>query len=208
MELVSVHYDSAADFLAAYSTTHGKPSLFYRTKRDDLTPGTFLLAEVNFDGLPNHILLRCVVGEARPGKGITLWPAPLDREPLKFAVQFAKGEIEIKATYPRAGDRFPATLPVDCRIEGKDPMWLASQTEDLSTGGVFIRARQTPAIGTRVRLVLGPSQEGERYLVYGKVAWTRSGGFGVRFSTRGHTDARRLRTALRKSAAAGKVAFA
>ncbi|MBT8493045.1 MAG: PilZ domain-containing protein [Deltaproteobacteria bacterium] len=208
MELVSVHYTSAADFLSAYSTTNGKPSLFYRTKRDDLTPGTSVLAEVNYDGLPNHLLLRCVIGEARADRGFTLWPAPLDRGTLQFAVQFATGEIEIKTTYPRSGDRFPTTLPVDCRVEGKNPIWMASQTEDLSTGGVFIRSRQTPAIGSRVRLVIGPSKDGERFLVYGKVAWSRSGGFGVRFSTRGHTDARRLRTHLRRSAQAGKVAFA
>jgi len=207
MELVSVHFDTANDFLASYSEANGKPALFYDTRRDDLVPGQALLAEIDFPGLPNHALVRSVVGEVVPN-GATLWLSPQDYPALRFAVEFALGNIEVQRTYPRSHARIPAALPIDCRIEGDSPAWVASQTEDLSAGGVFIRSNQSPSIGSRVRLVIGPTPTGERFLIYGKVAWTKAGGFGVRFSTRGHADARRLRSHLRRSAEAGKVAFA
>jgi len=208
MELVSVHFDNANDFLAAYTETNGKSALFYATRRDDLIAGQAVLAEIDFPGLPNHALVRSVVGEVTHRQGATLWLSPQDYPALRFAVEFALGNIEVQQTYPRSHARIPAALPIDCRIEGDNPAWVASQTEDLSAGGVFVRSNQTPTIGTRVRLVIGPTSTGERFLVYGKVAWTGPGGFGVRFSTRGHADARRLRSQLRRSAEAGKVAFA
>ena len=167
-----------------------------------------MLAEIDYHGLPNHALVRGVIGEFEPGEGATIWLSPEDQAAVRFAFEFARGNVQVSRTYPRSHSRFPTTLPIDCRIEGENPTWVASETEDLSAGGVFIRANQSPNIGTRVRVVIGPTRTGERFLVYGKVAWTRAGGFGVRFSTRGHSDARRLRTLLRRSTEAGKVAFA
>jgi hypothetical protein len=205
MRLLTVSFSRAKDFIFALAQNGKNASLFYSTKRTDLYPGDSVLVELDFPELPNKALIRATVGEVATGDGATLWLSPKDAHTWQFAAELARGNVQAEATTNRRGDRIPLELPVDCRIESETPKWMASKTVDLSKGGAFIRSLEKPEIGTRIRMHLGPTASSkDTFVVYGIVAWTNEDGFGVRFRSQGRDDARRLRTALRRSRETGK----
>jgi len=204
MELVLVPFSSAQDFLLN-AGDNDRPTLFYPTRRDDLLVGSALLVELSYPGLPSATLMRTVLRELHPGLGYTLAVMPRDQAAFRFACRLARGD-EDAAPMPRIHPRVPAELPVDCRIDGQEITWTAGRTQNLSAGGAFIRSREAPDIGSRVRMVLGPTPHGDRFVVYGEVTSCSDDGFAVKFSSR-DLDAARLRRTLRKSAESGTMAF-
>ncbi len=207
MELISIPFASAEDFLQNVDSG-SRPGPFYSTRRQDLKVGSAVLMEISFPELPSPTYLRGILREAHSNLGYSVTVLPTNENSFSFAVEVARGEIDADKARPRVHNRVPVSVPVDCRIEGRRLMWVEAQTVNLSPGGAFVRSNEAPEVGARVRMVIGPTTRGDRFLVYGAVASRGTAGFGVRFSSRVDGDAGRLRQVLRKSAEAGKVAFA
>jgi Tfp pilus assembly protein PilZ len=208
MRLLTLAFASPSEFLAHSAEIHGHVLLFARTKTE-APVGESLLIEIAFPGLPNRVLLRAAVKEHK-GQGLWLVIDPADQSTADFVISLAHGEIEIKAV-ERSHGRFPASLPVAYKLAGGGEA-VTSTVEDLSTGGAFIRAESSPAVGSTVELVVGPHGEsGDRFTVNGHVAWIRDQpekGFGVEFEMPHGEDGRTLRRLLRHASETGKVDFA
>jgi len=191
--------------------------VFYRS-RTELDRGEEVLMEISFPGLPNRALVRGHVAKVTPGRGAWLRFHAHDLSTRDFLVQIARGELQVTPTVNRSFERFPAELPVDCHVElapaGAPAERIVSRTVDLGAGGAFIRSLAPPPIGTLVRVSIGPGAGASFATVTleGHVAWTRHDadgkGFGVRFHDKRHSDARALRTMLRRASESGRVAFA
>lgn len=213
MRLLRVVFGSPAEFLACYSTRLGAGALFCPT-RTQFAAGDHLLLDLGFPGLTGRTFLR---GEAHTaGDGLGGW-VRLDRTESRahrFLLALARGDSPDEPIV-RCHIRMPVALPVDCRvdeIDEPDGDRLIGRTHDIGGGGVFIVSDSPPAVGTRVRVVLGPTFDlGERFSLDGRVAWIGlhegERGFAVRFD-RGGVEAQRLRITLRRACETGRVEFA
>jgi Tfp pilus assembly protein PilZ len=211
MRLLTVAFMSSAEFLSHVSDRHPDGALYCRT-RAELPEGENVLMEISFPGLPNRALLRGRVLEAGDGKGAWLAFDPADASTRAFLLRLARGEIEVTEKIERSYDRFPAEVPVDCRVD-TDPTngeHVVSRTLDLGAGGVFVRSDVSPPIGTRVQLVIGPlgDDPSETFTVEGEVARVHgtddAAGFAVRFDNK-TGDTSRLRNLLRRASESGRV---
>ncbi len=215
MRLLTAAFVSPAEFLTHYRDQDHGGAVFYRS-RTELDAGDEVLIEVSFPGLPNRALLRGKVVKATPGKGAWVRIEKADTSTLEFLLQLARGEVSFTPTVNRSFDRFPAELPVDCRIQlsaGENEERIVSRTLDLGAGGAFVRALTPPPVGAHVILSIGPAanQSFDAIQLEGHVAWIRNDeqtGFGVRFHDKSNIDARLLRTALRKASETGRSPFA
>jgi Tfp pilus assembly protein PilZ len=215
MRLLTAAFVSPDEFLTHYRDQDKSGAVFYRS-RTELAAGDDVLVEISFPGLPNRALVRGKVVKATPGKGAWVRIKKADAPTLEFLLQLARGDVTLTPTVNRSFARFPAELPVDCRIEvGEDDddetstERLVSRTLDLGAGGAFVRSLAPPPVGARVVLSIGPTsdQSFEAIQLEGHVAWIRDGdqkGFGVRFQEGSKT----LRTALRKASETGRIPFA
>lgn len=209
MRLVTVAFDSSDDFLAHYSDAYPHGAVFCRT-RARLSLREQVMVEVSFPELPNRALLRGSAVSLRESHGAWVRFEQDDQATAEFVVRCARGEISPE-TVERTHRRFPATLPVDCRIDEIDASdRLVSRTHDLGAGGAFIVSRRPPPVGTRVSLTIGPDDtSGHRFSIDGRVAWIRrdttAHGFGVRFDLKGDHDTARLRVMLRRAAETGRL---
>jgi hypothetical protein len=215
MRLLTAAFVSHEEFLSHYRDQDETGAIFYRT-RTELVEDEAVLLEVTFPGLPNRALVRGLVSKASPGRGAWIRVRTADASTLQFLLQLARGEVVVTPALSRGASRYPAELPVDCKIvldDGTTRERIVSRTVDLGAGGAFVRALAAPPVGARVTLSLGPSDDEsiDAVELEGYVAWTREGaerGFAVRFLNRSDEDVRLLRTALRKASESGKIAFA
>jgi Tfp pilus assembly protein PilZ len=215
MRLLTLAFVSPDEFLSHYRDQENTGAVFYRS-RTELELLESVLMEISFPGLPNRALLRGKVGKITPGHGAWIRIRSADDSTREFLLQIARGEVEVTPTVTnRQFDRFPAELPVDCRIprNGAEAERLVSRTVDLGAGGAFIRSLSPPPVGTPITLSIGPTQDASFASINleGRVAWIRSGpdkGFGVRFDYNSKLDGRMLRATLRKASETGRVAFA
>lgn len=213
MRLLTVVFVSSAEFLSHYREADG--AMFHRT-RADLEPDEEILAEISFPGLPNRALVRARVLETERSQGAWLAFSGADASTRDFLVKLARGEVVVTDKSERNYDRFPATVPVDCAIDGSpgNGEHVVSRTADLGAGGAFIRSEVSPPIGTRVRLVIGPFDDEPEatFTVEGEVARVRDEtgdqGFAVRFEPRGGGDNAKLRALLRRGSERGKIELA
>lgn len=210
MRLVTVAFVSGEEFLAHYSDAYPHGAVFCRT-RAKLSLREQVLVEISFPQLPNRALLRGSAVSLRESHGAWIRFEEHDRATAEFVVRCARGQL-LPETIERSHRRFPAALPVNCRIDEADAHSenLVSQTHDLGAGGTFIHSRQPPPVGTRVSLTIGPDEAtGERFTIDGRVAWIRrdqaAHGFGVRFDLKGDHDTSRLRVILRRAAETGRL---
>jgi Tfp pilus assembly protein PilZ len=226
MRLLTVAFVSPGEFLAHYADAYPHGALFCGT-RAELGLNEPVLVEISFPGLPSRALVRGAVvslsaTSQRRDSGASqsgAWVAfdEFDVATRDFVVGVARGELGPAETAERIHRRFPAELPVDCRIDELDEPEtdrLLSCTEDLGAGGAFIRSPSPPPVGTRVSLVIGPTLDsGETFELAGQVAWVRRGdrdsqGFGVRFDPKGAQGTQRLRALLRRADETGRLEFA
>jgi Tfp pilus assembly protein PilZ len=212
MRLLTVAFGSAAEFLACFSARLTPGGLFCPTRARFAIDEEVVL-EVGFPGLQSRTMVRGRAFTASSGCGGWIRLAADDARAIDFLVAQARGQHPEDAS-ERYHQRIPAALPVDCVIDEDDePMRgrVVGRTQDIGSGGVFIRSTSSPSVGTRLQLVLGPSAGGDRFQLEGRVAWIRrnrkdDGGFGVRFD-RHARDGQRLRTLLRRARETGRVLF-
>lgn len=211
MRLLTISFLSSAEFLSHYSSKHEDGALFCRT-RTELTKDEKVLLEISFPGLPNRALVRARVLSLEPAKGAWVTFLAEDVSTRDFLVGLARGELEVSSRAERSHNRFPAALPVAIRVAEEDtgkshPAVTQTHTGDVSASGVFVRSDSSPAVGTKVQLVIdGP--EGARFSLVGEVSWVNAEGFGVHFHDKRKEDNRRLRTLLRRASESGRVRFA
>jgi len=216
MRLLTVVFVSTDEFLSHYRECEPAGAIYCRT-RAIVSKGETVLLEVYFPGLPNRALIRGNAQQTSQGSGAWIAFHESELSTRDFLLQVARGHLEIKPRRGRSFDRFPASLPVDCRISGDgsgSPERLVSRTEDISAGGVFVRSVKPPPVGARVAITLGgrAARSIDPLSLTGEVAWVRtdesSRGFGVRFHDKTQIDHKTLRTLLRRASETGKVAFA
>jgi Tfp pilus assembly protein PilZ len=212
MRLLTVAFGSAAEFLACYSARL-VPGVLFCPTRARFASGEELMLEVGFPGMSGRTMVRGRGFTASSGCGGWVQLDGEDARAGDFLVAQARGQASSDAA-ERTHQRIPAALPVDCVIDEDDepsPDHLIGQTQDIGSGGVFIRSASPPSVGTRLQVVLGPTSGGDRLLLEGRVAWIRrrdddDGGFGVRFDRRAR-DGQRLRAMLRRARETGRVHF-
>ena len=212
MRLVTLPFASSADFLSSYSEAYPGGALHCRTKAD-LRDGEVVLVEISFPGLPNRVLVRGIVVDSIADEGAWLRFHEADVTTRDFLLGVARGHIQVTPTTERSFERFPAAVPVDCRIErdGREDH-LVTQTADLGAGGAFIESAAPPPVGTRVTLSIAPAGSGlEPLTVEGEVVWVRNDadarGFAVRFQDPRNADNRRLRATLRHASERGRLSL-
>lgn len=211
MRLMTVMFGSTEDFLRHYSDDYPNGALFCRT-RARVTLDEAVLVEVSFPGLSQHVLLRGRIVSTVSGQGAWVHFKAEDRSSARFLGRVARGE---SSADERSHPRYPAALPVSCRVEElEEPSGgtAVGEVRDLGPGGAYVTARRAPAVGTRVSLTIGPTpSQNEVFTVDGRVAWVRPGeattGFGVCFDPRGVRDTRRLRSMLRRASETGRLDF-
>jgi Tfp pilus assembly protein PilZ len=215
MRLLTVPFRSSEEFLSHVRDTVSGGHLFVRT-RTELSEGETVVMEISFPGLPNRALVRGIAGPPRHAKGTWMRFHPSDASTRAFLIETAAGEAGETPTVYRSCPRFPAELPVECRIARPgvaNEERLMTTTVDVGAGGVFLRASEPPPVGSGVALAIETSAGGrDRLEIDGHVAWTggHAGGpgFGVRFENKTRLDAKALRTALRRASETGRIGFA
>lgn len=204
MRLLTLAFPSASEFLAAYDDASG--TLLAQTKTE-ATRGEALLIEIAFPRLPNRPLVRAVCAGIVDG-GLRLKLDEADASTCDFLLKMARGELRVESTIHRGHKRFPTALGVEYRFDSAAATGVASQVEDLSAGGCFVRADKPPTVGVNITVDITVPDEGSPVRLTGHVAWVRAGkdpGFGVEFDAPETADGRRLRTILRKAIGTGEV---
>lgn len=202
MRLVTLAYETAADFLAAYDEPN---RTLTATTKTEATLGEQLVVEIAFPKLPNRPLLRTRCVDVLDG-ALRLQLDDADAATREFLVTVARDGRAPEGATHREYKRFPASLPVRWTSQGKDAV--ESHVDDLSGGGCFVRSGAPPGVGTPVSLTITAPDDPKPLELTGQVAWVREGsepGFGVEFDQPESADGRRLRTMLRRALGTGDV---
>jgi hypothetical protein len=205
MKLLAASFDSSVGFL-----DNSRGNQIHFVSRTELAAGEEVVLEVRFPELLQPAMLRGWVASLTE-RGA--WIAAHDAKSMQFLVEVAAGSVSKKAQRERACPRFPVDLPAAIRVDSeRAPQEFEAETLDLAAGGAFLRASEAPAVGSRVRVVLGPTPDsGEQFIMLGDVAWTGKvgdqAGFGVRFRNAHANDGVRLRQRIRKSRETGEINF-
>lgn len=205
MKLVTLSFASAAEVLAVTRDS----SIFFRT-RTELELGEEVVMEVRFAQLAEPVVARGAVTQLSESGA---WIRFADEASISFLRAAARGAVGWLSQRERNNPRLPVDLPASCRVEGPGSLEeFEAMTIDIGSGGAFLRAGRAPEVGTRVRVVLGPTPDkGEQFVMFGDVAWTgkvgEEDGFGVRFRNLAG-DGMRLRQRIRRSRETGEILFA
>jgi len=205
MKLVTLSFSSARDFMVAVVGN----SIFYQT-RTEFVLGEPVVMEVRVPGLVEPMVTRGHVTRLAPDGALIRVE---DEATMDFLKDVASGLISEREQRARSFPRFPVDLKASCRVEqGGLTDELEASTVDLGAGGAFLTASRVPKVGSRVRVVLGPTCDtGEQLVMFGRVTWTGTvggeRGFGLRFR-RSAGDGTRLRQMLRHSRETGEIPFA
>ena len=205
MKLLTISFSTAREFMTAVEGI----SLFNKT-RTELTFGEEVVMEVRFPGLVESVVARGLVTRVSADGALIRFE---DEASIDFLKGVASGLVSEAEQRTRSFPRFPVDLQASCRVEHHGSTdELEALTIDVGAGGAFLRAERSPKVGSRIRVVLGPTADrGEQLVMFGKVAWTGKvgdeHGFGVRFR-RSAGDGTRLRQLLRHSRETGEIQFA
>lgn len=97
----------------------------------------------------------------------------------------------------RQHQRTSFVAPVEVRLPSGET--IATQSHDLSLGGMFLEGGPTPPIGTVVSLTLDlPGLPGSTLPAY--VRWMKDGGFGVQFGLLGARETHAVGKIVRQGA--------
>jgi len=118
-------------------------------------------------------------------RGIIRWRKPLKRSVYSYGYGI---EIIEKESIPqndrdqyqgsREHPRIEYTLPVKYESDGQ---FYEGTTENVSSGGVFIKTLDPIAVGQKVTIDIPIKKKGKIKRISGKVTWSTRKGFGVKF---------------------------
>ncbi len=196
-------YATGMQFVDSYVEGRGEAGELLVATRADPPPGTELVAEVRWQGLPNRVYLRAYAN-GRRGDALVLRLHPDEATKRDFLINVACGTARRPST--RRHRRYCVRIPLEWRRFGTRVM-ANGLAEDLSAGGMMmITADTSVVVGdtlvVRIRgkadLVLtGTVQHLTRRATAGEVA------LGVQFDNRGSDQQRTLRRILRTYSARG-----
>ena len=117
-------------------------------------------------------------------RGIIKWRKPLKRSAYYYGYGIAlieesdpagsREEYHSSRAHPRIDIEIPVTYESDTRI-------YRGMTQNVSSGGVFIRTRDPVAVGQIVRVDIPFKKKGKIKRLTGRVTWSNRQGFGVKF---------------------------
>ncbi len=199
-------FESGSAFASALSPRKGDAGELTLRTRYAPPPGTPVVVEVAWQGLPNRVLLRAVTVRRAFSGGLVVRLETSEIRKREFLRQVARGELG--ELHPRSAARFCVRLPVQWRRFGATVL-VAGVAEDLSSGGVLISCAEASLVpGDRVAVRLDPAHALLDLVLTGVVQHIRTSGdgkmaFGVRFEYRSSAEQRTLRALLRAFAASG-----
>jgi hypothetical protein len=117
-------------------------------------------------------------------RGIIKWRRPLKRSAFYYGygVELLEESIPAKDQDQYFGSREHPRI--DCAIPLKyefDNRTYEGITENVSSGGVFIKTRDLVAVGQQVTVYIPVKKKGKIKRLQGRVTWSNRMGFGVKF---------------------------
>jgi Tfp pilus assembly protein PilZ len=211
MKILFAAFKSADDFLGRLEVSRDAGNgLISVPTRARYRMGEPVILEIGFPGLPNRVLLRANArdSQARVAEDATFEVASGEEHKRDFLVAVAAGRAN--ASWQRKHRRFPVRLPARFVADGENvPLRGDAETEDLGSGGLFLKTTRSLPEGTRVTVVLDPCDGSAEMEFSGRVVYTRgedgNTGIGVQFDRLTTDDNKRLRRLIRDVKLRGKV---
>ncbi len=214
MKILFAAFKSADDFLGRLEVSRDAGNgLISVPTRARYRMGEPVILEIGFPGLPNRVLIRANARDARAGDvraadDATFEVASGEEHKRDFLVAVAAGRAN--ASWQRKHRRFPVRLPARFVADGENvPLRGDAETEDLGSGGLFLKTTRSLPEGTRVTVVLDPCDGSAEMEFSGRVVYTRgedgNTGIGVQFDRLTTDDNKRLRRLIRDVKLRGKV---
>ena len=212
MKILFAAFKSADDFLGRLEVSRDAGNgLISVPTRARYRMGEPVILEIAFPGLPNRVLIRANARDAqepKPADDATFEVASGEEHKRDFLVAVAAGRAN--ASWLRKHRRFPVRLPARFVADGENvPLRGDAETEDLGSGGLFLKTTRSLPEGTRVTVVLDPCDGSAEMEFSGRVVYTRgedgNTGIGVQFDRLTTDDNKRLRRLIRDVKLRGKV---
>jgi Tfp pilus assembly protein PilZ len=230
MKILFAAFKSADDFLGRLEVSRDAGNgLITVPTRARYRMGEPVILEIGFPGMPNRVLLRANARDPQHGLRFAAPPAgqspagppgaetkedalfevaPGEEHKRDFLVAVAAGRAN--ASWQRKHRRFPVRLPARFVADGENvPLRGDAETEDLGSGGLFLKTTRSLPEGTRVSVVLDPCDGSAEMEFSGRVVYTRgedgNTGIGVQFDRLTTDDNKRLRRLIRDVKLRGKV---
>lgn len=195
-------------FLEAFAGERGPAGELAVPTRASPPPGTHVVLEIAWHGLPNRVFARARVQRRWFGGQLVL-RLDADEAPKRdFLVRVARGTPG--KIYLRRNRRFCVRLPLQWRTFGETVM-RPGVAEDLSAGGLLIVGTPPlPALGQKVAVRLHADAAAQEFVLTGHVRHGRvrppdEAAFGIQLAYRSSGEQRTLRSLLRAFAAKGVV---
>jgi Tfp pilus assembly protein PilZ len=206
MKILLARFRSGKEFLKHFDQAFQWGGLLVPT-RTVVAANEPLVVEVSFPELPNHVLVRARAVDRDEERGCLIVKFLHSEEKKKeFLLACANGVRQ--TVWQRKHRRFPIRLRVAFGVAGGGSQ-VEAFTEDLSSGGIFLRTPMTLSVRTPVTLTVEPGDGSPPIEVSGQVAWVRhhppTAGFGVTWDEKSSREMKRLRKLMRDLKARGKL---
>jgi hypothetical protein len=201
-------FETGVQFLDAFAESRGPAGELAVRTRASPPPGTPMVLEITWHGLPNRVFARAIALRRWLGGHLVLQLDPDEREKRDYLLAVARGSKMDTCT--RAHRRFVVRLPLFWRRFG-DVQLHEGIAEDLSSGGLLVCAQGPgPIASDRVAVRLRAEAAYQELVLTGEVRHTRPragdrSAFGVELKYRSSAQQRTLRSLLRAFAGRGVV---
>jgi len=206
--IIVAAFETGAYFLDAFAESRGPAGELAVRTRASPPPGTPMVLEITWHGLPNRVFARATALRRWLGGHLVLQLDPDEREKRDYLLAVARGEK--RDVCMRAHRRFVVRLPLFWRRFG-DVQLNEGIAEDLSSGGLLVCAQgPCPAVNERVAVRLRAEAAYQELVLTGEVRHARPRAndrfaFGVELKYRSSAQQRTLRSLLRAFAGRGVV---
>lgn len=201
MKILYATFKNAKDFLERLQMNDdAKEGRLTVATRARYQPNEAVVLEIGFPKLPNRVLIRTYYRqETKDGDAVFDLQAGEEHK-RDFLIAVAAGRAT--ASWQRKNRRFPMRLPARFVVEGEEvPLRGDAETDDVGSGGVFLKTARSLPEGARVTIVLDPCDGSAEMEFSGRVVYTRkedgANGIGVQFDKLNSDDSKRLRRIIR-----------
>jgi hypothetical protein len=201
-------YTTGGEFLESFALDRGRAGELAVRTRASPPPGTAMVVELDFPGLPNHVFVRATAVRRWLGGHLVLRLDDDEVAKREYLLAVARGDAPAQCV--REHRRFVVRLPLTWRRFGTTVMQ-DGVAEDLSAGGLLVAtAGRAPPVGEQVAVRLRAQAAYQDLVLTGSV---RHGhlrapercAFGVALTYRSSEQQRTLRSLLRVFAHRGVV---
>jgi hypothetical protein len=193
-------YSTGSEFLESFALDRGRAGELAVRTRASPPPGTAMVVELDFPGLPNHVFVRATAVRRWLGGHLVLRLDDHEVAKREYLVAVARGER--REHIVRQHRRFVVRLPLTWRRFGATAMQ-EGVAEDLSAGGLLVAtAGHAPPPGERVAVRLRAQAAYQDLVLTGAVRHghgraNQRCAFGVALTYRSSEQQRTLRSLLR-----------